>query len=144
MLLCFLNLTIPFWHELKLQLPAVPLGCHPSQDARYSKSSILQSSDEREQSPCSQYFVGSSFASELLAICYFLLSILQSICLFCFWENLIQASGHIQSRLVVFWISESLPCTHLYPSGSRVRKMWNLVVPVHSSERWTPFASKCH
>ena len=34
-----------------------------------------------------------------------------------------------------------LPFTHLYPSGSRARRIKNLVVPVHSSERVTPFAS---
>ena len=44
------------------------------------------------------------------------------------------------ASIEVFWISVGLPSTHLYPSGSLVRRIWNLVVPVHSSERLTPFA----
>ena len=34
-----------------------------------------------------------------------------------------------------------LPFTHLYPSRSLVRGILNVVVPVHSSARLTPFAS---
>ena len=33
------------------------------------------------------------------------------------------------------------PCTHIYPSRSLIRKIWNLVVPGHSSEGLTSFAS---
>ena len=39
---------------------------------------------------------------------------------------------------VVFWSFESLQLTHLFPSRSLARKIWNLVVLTHSSERSTP------
>ena len=55
--------------------------------------------------------------------------------------NCIQASGQVLSGRVVFWIFLGLPFTHLYPSRSFVRRIWNLVVPVHTSESLTPFAS---
>ena len=42
---------------------------------------------------------------------------------FCFLEICVQASGHVLSGLVVFWIFESLPFTHLYPSRSHVRRV---------------------
>ena len=58
-----------------------------------------------------------------------------------FLPNLNQTSGHILSGLVPLWICVSLPITYLYHSRSFVRKIWNLVVPIHSSERVTPFAS---
>ena len=61
---------------------------------------------------------------------------------FCFLDNCVQASGHILSCLVVFGIFASLPFANLYPSRSLlVRRIWNLVVPVNSSERLTLFAS---
>ena len=36
---------------------------------------------------------------------------------------------------IIFGFFAGLPFTHLYPSRSLVRKVWNLVDPVHSSER---------
>ena len=55
-------------------------------------------------------------------------------------KSLIQASGHTLSCLAVLWIFVGLPFTRLNHLGSLVRKIWNIVVPVHSSERLTPFA----
>ena len=40
MFLYFLNLTLPHWHQLKLQLPDFLLGCHSSQ-CKESRSSVF-------------------------------------------------------------------------------------------------------
>ena len=53
----------------------------------------------------------------------------------------VQASVRELSGLVVFWIFVGLPFTHLYPSRSLARRVRNLAVAMHSSERLTPSAS---
>ena len=59
----------------------------------------------------------------------------------CFLDMCVQVSNHILSGLVVCWIFVGPPFTHLYPSESLVRRIWNPVVRVLSSERLTQFAS---
>ena len=59
----------------------------------------------------------------------------------CFSDNRIQASRLIQSGQVVFWIFVGRLFSHLHPSRNLVRKIWDLVVPVQSSERLTFFDS---
>ena len=72
----------------------------------------------------------------LFAVWHFLLPILQSIFL------LVLGKSDPSFRLktvwsgIVFWIFVGLPLTH-----SLLRRIWNLAVPVHSSERVTSFAS---
>ena len=140
MLLCFLNLTVP--HRCTcLKFPAAVILLF----ARHCGSNAcIQASEEHRQSPWSQPCHrsaprGLSCYGLLLAIWPLHLPILQNH--FCFLDNFVEASRHIESGLVDFWICVGLPLTHLYPSRSLGRKIWNLAIPIHSSERLTPFAS---
>ena len=56
------------------------------------------------------------------------------------WKTLSTLQSQIEPGLVIFWIFVGLPFTHLNPSGSVGRRIWNLVIPVQS-EGSTPFAS---
>ena len=137
MLLSFLNLTVPHCCTC-LKFPSAVILLN----ARHLVSNAsLPASEEHRQSPwnnpchrsvprgCPCHGVASSSAHSANS------------CSYRFLDNPVQASGHIKSGLVVFWICVGLPITHLYLSRSLVRKIWNLAVPIHSSESLTPFAS---
>ena len=121
-----------------------PFGCHSAQCAAMQDECLSAVSDERQQSPVSnhcQRSIPCRFVcySVLLTVRHFLLPIMQYVFLLFLWifPNFRQFcvwSGSL-------WDFCSLPLSHLYHSGSLVRGIWNLVVPVHSSERVTPFAS---
>ena len=95
-------------------------------------------SNERQQSPWSigQYLCKFLCRGALLAVGHFLLHILQSMCSFS-WKLF----SELPAMYCLVWLFAGLPFTHLYPWGSPGRGIWNLVVPDHSSERVTPFAS---
>ena len=78
-----------------------------------------------------QYIVDSSVAECCLQFDIFFCQFGN---LFCFLDNTVQDPLHLLSSMVVFGIFVGLPCTHLSPSSSLVRRIWSLVVPVHSSE----------
>ena len=88
-----------------------------------------------------QYLADSSVAAWLLAVWHFFFS---PFCNSCFL--LLLGNVHPNFRPYTVWsgsfgIFVGLPFTHLYPSRCLVRGIWNLEVPIHSSERVTPFAS---
>ena len=59
----------------------------------------------------------------LFAIRSFVLPSLEFVFSFCFLDNCVQVSGHIESGRVHFWIFVGLPLFHLYSCRSRVRKI---------------------
>ena len=74
----------------------------------------------------------SNHLEVIFVICPYLIdSPVASCCPFCnrfsfdVLEHIIQASGQLLSGLEVFWKIVGLPSTHLYPSGSLVRKIPN-------------------
>ena len=147
MLLYLLNLTVPHEHQnwscTCLRFPSAVFLLN----ARESKNGIFFTiSDEHQQSPWSNFGHRSTprrflCCGVLLAVWHFLLPIQQFICPCVSWRNFIQTSGHKLSGLVVCWTFIGLPFTYLHSSRSLERTIWNLVVPVHPSERLTPFAS---
>ena len=137
-----------FWICLFLNgFNCLRFACSFLLNAWHSMSSVFPLSDELQQSPWSNLCHRSTTSWVPLlrrAACSLALSpahSANSFLFFCSLNNGVQASGQILSGLVVFWIFVGLPFTHLCPSRSLVRRIWNLAVAVHSSARVTPFAS---
>ena len=135
------NLTVPHWHQWKLHLPEVSLACHPSQCTARQEQFLFPVSGEHQQSPRSNPLSGSIHrgflcCGVLLAVWHLLLPIMQS--MFMFLE---QFSPSFRPYTV--WSGSLLDSrgSSIYPYPALLRKIWNLVVPVHSSERLTSFAS---
>ena len=132
MLLHLLNLTGPCWHRT-MRFPAAVILLY----ARHCWSSVFFQFQTRISNHLEVILVIGLYTVEShdMACCVQFGIFFCPFCnFFCFLNYCVQASGHALSGLVVCWILEGLPCTHVYPSGSLVRKIWNLVVPVHSSE----------
>ena len=85
--------------------------------------------------------VDSLVAPRCVQFCTFFCPSCNGVFLSVSWDNCVPTSGNILSGRVVVLLFVGLPLTHLYPSGSLARKIWNLVVPVHTAERLTLFAS---
>ena len=109
MLLYFLNLTVPHWYQLKLQLPEV--FHRLSSLAMHGKARVVSlSSFRRASAPTLKWSVSSVNTSQISllrrAACslgrYSAHSAIYYS--FCFLENCVQASGHILSGWYYFWI----------------------------------------
>ena len=128
----FLNLTVMRWKLSELYKSDVSLGCHPSQLHGKTRAPFQTS---------------ISCHLQVIHLCTLSLPRNASVSACCLQFGMLFYSfcdlflSSFLDNLVVFCIYVGLPCTHLYPSRSLVRRIWNLVVPVHSSKRLTPFAS---
>ena len=140
MLLYFVHLTVPCWHQLELYRSEASLDRLPSRCTAWQEQ--YPSSSFRPASPITlkyslssvKYFVDASVMACCLQFGHFLLRFCR-LCSCCFLDTCVQALGHLLSGLAVFWMFVGLSCTHLYRSGNLVRTIWNLAVPLHASER---------
>ena len=105
-------------------------------NARHSRSSTLSQLQMSISNDLGVIFaLGQYLANYPVVACWLQFGIL--LCPFCnlfsFFVSpafCVQDSGRILSGLVVFSIFVGLPFDHLYPSGSLVGTIWNLVVPI--------------
>ena len=147
MLLNFLNLTVPPWRQWSVA-PACgfPRPSSPS-NARHSGSSIFfqfKTSISKHLEVIlviGQYLVDTPVAVCCLPPGIFFGPPYNLIFFVVSWITLSKLQAILKPVLVVFWIFVGLSFSHVNPSRIFVREIWNLVVPVHSSERWTPCSS---